>query len=125
MARVEWNSEPFFNDVNREAANRMRDAVVLCTEYAKRNMRHMSPSPPRGFPGIDTSTLRRAIGYDIEVSNKDVTGRFGVLETEGGGKPLDYAYYLEIGTPRMGARPWLTLTLDGTMNEVKRTLGVA
>lgn len=122
--RVEWNSKPFEQMVDAEAANRIRDAVVHCTAYAKDNMQNMSPAPAGGFPGIDTGTLRRNITYDIELSPRGVTGYFGVLETHDGGKPLDYALYLERGTSKMAPRPWLSLTLDGTMNDVRRILGV-
>jgi len=124
VVQVEWNSAEFEALVDREAANRMRDAVAFCTDYAKTNMYHGTPSPEGGFPGIVTGHLRASIGFDVEIDKSGVTGRFGVLEKERGGKPLDYALYLEIGTSRMAPRPWLTLTLDGTRDDVKRILGV-
>lgn len=123
--QVEWNSEPFTSLVDAEAANRMRDAVAHCTDYAKSNMYRGSPSPPGGFPGIVTGHLQRSITYDVEVTKDGVTGRFGVLEAAEGGSPLMYALYLERGTAKMAPRPWLTLTLDGTLADVKGILGVA
>ncbi len=122
MARVQWNALPFLQEVERESANRMRDAVALATDYAKSNMMPMSPAPSGGFPGVDTGTLRRNITFRVEVEPQAVVGRFGVFETHDGGKPLDYAYWLEAGS-RGKQWPWLTLTLDGTAGDVKRILG--
>lgn len=124
MYVVYWNANPFIQETEGKSEKRMRDAMVYCTDYAKSHMHPTSPGPPGGFPGVVTGTLRRNITYEIESAPPRIIGRFGVLATEAEGKPLQYALYLETGTRKMAPRPWLTLTLDGALGEVRKILGV-
>ncbi len=124
--RVEWNAAPWIAALNAEMAERVKACAIEAVAVAKENMQHSDvPSAPGEYPRVDTGTLRDNItfqGPDIEGSR--IVGRFGVFERMAGGKPLDYAYYLEVGTRRMAPRPWLTLTIDACWNTWKRILGV-
>lgn len=55
-----------------------------------------SPSAPGDFPGVDTGALRASI-------HADKTGENQYTVSDG----VEYGAYLEYGTPRMAARPWL------------------
>ena len=125
MKQVSWNSGLFIAAVMREAQDRVRDCLAVAVQTAKENMLHMDvPSPPRGYPRVDTGTLRDNITFDMQTGATAVSGRWGVLEREADGKPLEYAYWLEVGTEHMQERPWLSLTMDQVWNEWKRILGV-
>jgi hypothetical protein len=65
---------------------------------------HSPPGPPGGKPGVRTGLLRRSItwrpGLDAESPYVDV------------GSAVLYAPYVELGTSRMEARPYLRPALE-------------
>jgi HK97 gp10 family phage protein len=69
-------------------------------------------SVPGSAPAPDTGTLMRSITHDVDVDNKKVVGRVGSVITN-----PPYPAYLENGTSKMAARPWLRPSLD--QNAVK------
>jgi len=55
-----------------------------------------SPSAPGGPPGVDTGALRASITWEP-------TAHFERTVSDG----VDYGIYLEYGTEKMAARPWM------------------
>lgn len=87
-----------------------------CSELLAQEMkagmgRHGTPGRPGGFPGIRTGALQRSI-YALKASERNLQ--------VGAGSRLRRRYpnYLQYGTRRMAARPWMTLAY----NRVKRRL---
>ena len=125
---VYWNPAPFIATVRSNAIARIRQAVVLAVATAKTNMQELGTgvhSEPKAWPAVQSGTLRSEITFEIEISGSEVIGRFGVFATTASGTFLEYAYYLEVGTSRMEPRPWLTLTVDEIMDQVKVFLGAS
>ncbi len=62
-------------------------------------------SKPGETPAIQTGDLRRSIAQETDAAN--LVTRIGPRATTGGGKSLKYARYLEFGTRKMAARPYM------------------
>lgn len=123
---VTWNPAPFKAQVKNNSIARMRRAMTILVAYAKTEMQELGKgihSAKDEFPAVQSALLRTNITMGFDITVNDVIGYFGVLETGEKGKALEYAYFLEIGTSKMEPRPWLTLTLDAKMKEVKKILG--
>lgn len=57
-------------------------------------------APPGAFPGVRTSTLRRSVNWaSPEALGTPLHAAFGTA--------IVYGRYLEFGTRRMAARPWI------------------
>lgn len=56
-----------------------------------------APSAPGDFPAKQTGWLRSSMAYEIDREN--LTAKVGTA--------VNYGRYLEMGTSRMAARPWL------------------
>ncbi len=71
-----------------------------------------SPSSPGGPPGVDTGTLRASIRFEK-------VGRLKYHIVDG----VNYGVFLEVGTRRMGARPFMRpVFLRWQVNEFGRYL---
>ena len=81
-----------------EALNKPNSGVTV-----KGKRRYLSPSLPGEPPRKRTGWLQRNVLY--EVNQKAGTVRVGVTQN------AKYGLYLELGTRRMQARPWLLSTL--------------
>ena len=131
---VYWNPAPFKAQVQNNAAVRMRQAMTILVAYAKTEIQELGTgihSAPGEFPAAQSTLLRTMITMDFDIGPNSVTGYFGVIESSEGeaapgdkAKALKYALFLEVGTENMEPRPWLTLTPDAKMQEVKKVLGV-
>jgi len=69
-------------------------------------------SRPGDPPFKQTGHLRRSIAWEIN----GIVGRVGTN--------LDYGRFLELGTRRMAARPWLRRSLLEKQAEIQKILGV-
>ena len=129
-----WNPAPFKAQVQNNAMVRMRRAMTILVAYAKVEIQELGTgvhSKPGEFPASQSNLLRTNITMDFDIGPTSVTGYFGVIPTSESedAKGLMYALYLETGTKTedgdviMEPRPWLTLTLDAKMEEVKKILG--
>lgn len=122
---VKWNASGFTSAVMKEAERRLADCAAVSVAIAKENMHRLGhPAPPGEYPAIDTGTLRSNITYEVEIEPGQGTARYGVIAREAGGKPLEYAYYLEVGTSRMRPRPWLSLSFNASIPKWKKILGI-
>lgn len=99
-------------------SKRLMRATFTAYTYKGVNGNTIVNKRPRSVPGSapapDTGTLMRSITHDVKVFStfKTVIGRVGSVITN-----PPYPAYLENGTSRMAARPWLRPSLD--QNAVK------
>ena len=63
---------------------------------------------------MDTRALRDSTR--AELNEEDPDGLTALI-----GSDVEYALYLELGTARMGARPWLRNTFAGELDTMKQT----
>lgn len=74
------------------------------------------PSRPGMPPHIQTGTLKRSISYDAPSKCHRRIG--STLQAQGGEGTHSYAWYLEHGTKRMAARPYLRPALRRKRKEI-------
>jgi len=113
-----WNGEKIQANMRRHLKKRVTKAVYFLEAQAKRNVtRHQTkvhgPSKPGDkFPHEDDSNLVKNITNKVSnVNPQTVEGFFGT--------PLKYGLFLELGTSKMVARPFLRTTLDQSRAEVE------
>jgi len=95
----------------------VRELALICEGYIKS---HFTESPSREGepPGVDTEALRASIhsdaapglAYTQDVISGDIASG------------VDYAAYLEYGTPRMGARPFVLPAVGYTQMHIPTDL---
>lgn len=100
--------EPQYQFVRRKA---LRAGIRVAKRYAKNNMSTSSPSSPGSPPGVDTGNLKDSIKVG------EVTGDHAILEAT-----ADYAGYLEFGTRRMAARPYMRPSVLDHMDEIQEVM---
>lgn len=97
----------------------------------KRGKKKHHASLPGQPPARDTGTLASSIEYKIETRGNMVYGKVGsdldLVKREfarrggsSGTTQPDYGSYLEFGTRRMAARPWLAPTLRNVTAKITR-----
>lgn len=95
------------NDMRNHIITAMRNTTRAPWSYkrTKSGKRH-HPSMPGGFPAVDSGEAIRAIAFDVSTNFKGVKLEFGANS----GAP--YLKFLEEGTDKMDARPWMEPTVD-------------
>lgn len=101
-------NEPQYRFVRRKA---LRVGIRVAERYAKNNMSTSSPSSPGSPPGIDTGNLKGSIKVG------EVTDNHAVLEAN-----ANYAGYLEFGTRRMAARPFMRPAVLDHIDEIEASM---
>jgi len=109
--------------VEAEAKREMTEAEIngSVTYYhgKHRNIEH-HPSVPGSAPAVDYGTLRQSITHDVDQEGAQVVGRVGSTITD-----PPYGAYLEYGTSKMAARPWLRPAIEKNKDKIKGLLGDA
>lgn len=103
---VEYRENPEFRkNIRKQIAEGVDRAASALQSDIKRTL-SISPSPssPGQPPGVDTGTLRRSVQIDRSRVDSDLLARVGTN--------VEYGRYLEYGTIKMAARPWLRPTLS-------------
>jgi HK97 gp10 family phage protein len=108
MAKVDLSKLQDFIKQFPDTAKEMGKAAALASGVAlQQQMKDTftnagpSPSAPGNPPAIDTGTLRRSIQVNQKADNSVEVG-----------SNLEYARYLEYGTTKMAARPWLNRSFN-------------
>jgi HK97 gp10 family phage protein len=81
--------------------------------YKRGSITHTA-SVAGAFPNSDTGTLASSIFFDMNVRSR--VARFGVNDR------LNYARFLEFGTSKMEARPFLRPSYNALKNEYKQSI---
>ncbi len=112
MPITEWNDKQLLAEISGKVLNGMDKAASFAAERARAN------APVR------TGTLRKEIDYEVVPEGNDVVGRVGVkrgpLAANQG--PGFYGYFLELGTSRMPASPFLRPAVFGNADAIVRFL---
>jgi len=74
-------------------------------------------SAPGEAPAVDAGMLRRSITHDISQDGAQVVGRVGSTITD-----PPYGSYLEYGTSKMAARPWLGPAIEKSKDRIRQLL---
>jgi hypothetical protein len=110
-----WFGSQRFQEIQNENRNRMERAVRLVRNFAVRSISHKTGrygpgSPPGSPPYLRTGLLRRSVTTEVVDESGKIIGRVGTA--------VIYAGYLERGTSRMAARPWLVVAQQNTASQV-------
>lgn len=87
---------------------------------ATKAQRAANRSKPGGPPNVDTGHLKRNIGYDTP-TRALLVRRIGT--GIGNAEHVGYAIYLELGTSKMDARPFLRTALARNRAKLRQLLG--
>ena len=106
-------------------ANEIRNTIIQSMArgkktgrwYRKKGGKRHRASAPGEAPAVDTGELMSRIIYDVRELEMEVE-----VGAEAG---APYAVYLEEGTDRMGARPWLTPAVERHQEDIVKNVGDA
>ena len=120
-----WNGEGIAKTIENTMVNRldlagltlMNEARSLISRDQPRSGKGarkvgLDPSRPGKPPKRVTGTLHRSIFWALD--RQAVKGRVGT--------PLKYGLFLELGTARMAARPWMITAVRNKIETIKRIL---
>jgi len=133
MARVvftEWNPMAVINMAKRASRENLEKASQLLINAIREDMLSAKTGRMYGThqasaegesPAVLSGKLFDALEYKIMETNDGLISRIGVNVMEEGS--TGYAVYLELGTSKMGARPYLRSTLFKNEANIRRILG--
>jgi len=102
-AKVKWYGDKLIKEVGLKCFQNMEKACLLVEGDAKR----MCP--------VDTGRLRASLSHEMEKKGDEVIGRVGTN--------IEYGVYVEYGTERMSAKPYLRPALENNKGKIKQLLG--
>lgn len=111
---IEWNGDQFMELLLREMQKRLAvagEAIRAAAVKSLRRTKYPPASMPGAVPAWRTGHLFRSVFSDPNPSELAVRV----------GTPVRYALYLELGTSKMAARPWLRPAL---MESEKRIISI-
>ena len=115
----DWNVKRVKKAVAKETAQNMAIACKFVEGEARENL--MQIQTPRSGRAYRQKVLAPRIMYEIEVGDDFVEGRVGIAR----GKRQEYhgAFYIEIGTKKIPAHPWLRPAMFNNARDIVRLLG--
>lgn len=117
-ARLTWRGHEFNTRLKVAVADGLYAAALVGADAAVRVFgTEGNPSRPGGYPGIRTGHLRNSIHA---VHPRAVSQRRGGRISAKYGTRVRYGRYLEYGTRRMLARPWLSRTGQKAVPRMRR-----
>lgn len=123
QSRYKSNSNQVLKNAEKQIMRNMKIACEFAVNYAKRSVSRPNPTgrdpsqpgePPKKVKGI----LRSHIGYEVRKEGTHIRGFVGVKQGVAG----DYGYYLELGTSKMAARPFLRPTILNNRKKIGRII---
>lgn len=134
MADLKWNGEQFEARVRAHMARNVAAACIALVNHAKELLSvdgtekrtggrdakgrflksklryNANPSKPGEAPHLQTGRLRGSVAWEV-------VGLLGRVGTN-----LRYGRWLELGTRKMAARPWLRASLKAMLDRLRRIL---
>jgi HK97 gp10 family phage protein len=107
MPVTDWNPQRVKADISGRVVKNMDRACQFVVEEAKDNV------------AVRTGRAQRGIDYEVTADGDVVEGRVGELK---GRKGAFYAYFLELGTSKMAARPFLRSAVFGNAATIVRII---
>jgi len=104
---LEWRQTEFMQEVAEKAAQGMEAACEFAAETMRKN------APAR------TGQLKESIGYEVQVDGLSVRGLVGVRR---GFKRSHVARFLEFGTSKMVAQPFMRRTIRENAKKIRRLI---
>ena len=101
---TEWRQK----EVMAEMSGRLVDNMDRTCQYAKEQAQARAP--------VRSGVMREDIDYEIVAEGETVTGWLGVL------RKRFYAYFVELGTSRMKAQPFLRPAVFNNARQILRKL---
>jgi len=101
--------------IEAEAKRGMTETLIDGSKSYGKHNHH--PSMAGSPPAVDTGMLRKSITHDVEQDGSRVVGRVGSTI----GNP-PYGAYLEYGTSKMAARPWLQPALKKNSTKIEELI---
>lgn len=115
---MEWHGDEFIKNLEQQLGDNLEKAAIYLKDRVKEAVNQSQPyeryigengvyykgddpSEPGEAPKKITGTLQRSITHKMSTDRQHAYV----------GSNLDYAYYLEFGTSKMAARPFLRSTL--------------
>lgn len=135
---LEWNGDDFFRTAQNINEAAMNEAANIVSAYAKTHMTKIGSGKPvkRGDkthrpaasgepPAIDTGILRASLVAVVDKVPFGVVGRVGpdISFLKSKTEPntdVEYGLYLELGTRKMAARPFLRPALNANIGKIQR-----
>lgn len=105
------------NEVQTTAMVGMTNTRTDSAKAYKRGRKVHYASADGEYPAVDYGALRRSITHSVEYTETGVQGKVGTM--------LPYGKYLEFGTSKMAARPWLMPSMDKNKEKIKEILSEA
>jgi len=115
---MDWNPRRVVAAVAAATARNMELACKVAELSGKANLRAIST--PESGRAYRQKVLAPRVSFEVEVGTDFVEGRVGILK----GRHDTYhgAYYIEIGTRRYPAHPWLRPAVFGNAREIVRII---
>lgn len=114
---LKWHGDNFEQYLKGVVAEKIERACIVVKNEAKISISEPSnhgitPSDPGQQPHKDTGRLRASVSHEVDKAT--LTGRVGTN--------VDYGKFLELGTVKMAARPWLRPALEKMRSTVIKIL---
>lgn len=100
--RVKYNDKQVMDAVREQGRKHITKLSIMVEGFAK-----VLCPVGKSRPGYVGGNLRRSITHDVQVNEDIIIGQVGT--------PVKYAPYVELGTRRMAARPYLRPALYGVI----------
>lgn len=109
--RYKSNERVVLLTLRGQLVKKLKTVGLLLKREMKMSMRGKGPpaSLPGEIPHVRSGTLKRSIFDEVDVLQL-------ILRV---GTNLKYGMYLELGTPKMKARPWIRPALKKKQQEIK------
>lgn len=120
---VKWTPKGVEQKLMTQLNRGMTRAVVFASGEVKRvisrgNVTGRDPSKPGEPPKVRTGNLRANVDFAVQRTATGVSGFVGVRKGVAG----KYAFWLEVGTSKMAARPYLRSTVKANAAKIARLL---
>ena len=119
---VDWNGQRIKREILDELGNRLRRAAFETTRHARQNVSGVGKTSRLKFflkrftggnyPKKRTGHFRR--GITNEISRAELVARWGTN--------VEYGRFLQTGTRKMAARPWMSLTNRAMEKRIRQLL---
>lgn len=102
MAKVQWYGKERLDEINHLLYNKM----IVASDFVKGEAKRRSP--------VDTGNLKKSITKEVEKEQDEIVGRIGTN--------VEYAGYVEYGTKRQAAQPYLRPALLENKEQITKFL---
>ena len=126
---VEWKGDQFVHDLEKHLGDNLEKAAIFFKEKVKEALNRSQdyeryvgkagiyyhgndPSHQGEAPKKITGSLQRSIAHAMSADRKQAFV----------GSNVDYALWLELGTSKMQARPFLRPTLEGVRDDIAKII---